>query len=104
MDKEIYTNMRNFQGKLQLRPFKEEIYKFVLKQVKHRSDCFITKEVQQKSGLDIYLTSNHFLMALGKRLKKSFKGTIKLSRTLHTRDKQTSKPLYRVTVCFRLED
>ena len=94
--------MRNYQGILQLRPFDSKVYNFVLKQIKNRNDCFITNEVKQKTGLDIYLTSNQFLIALGKMLKKRFKGTTKVSSSIYSRDRQTSKALYRVTVCFRM--
>ncbi len=42
-------------------------------------------------------------MKMAKKLSQSFKGDLKSTRTLHTRDKQRSKELYRVTVCFRKE-
>jgi nonsense-mediated mRNA decay protein 3 len=41
-------------------------------------------------------------MKLGKRLQNTFGGVFKKSTKLFTRDKQTSKNLYRLTVLFRL--
>ncbi|MBU2634370.1 MAG: hypothetical protein KJ674_03925 [Nanoarchaeota archaeon] len=99
----IYSNDQYFEAILQLRPNKREILNFVKQQIDQREGVFIVKEVEQKTGIDLYLTSNKFALALGKLLKKKFKGIIKISRTLHTRHKQTGKLLYRVTVCFRLQ-
>ena len=93
-----------FEAILQLRPFDEKIMQFILNRVEERKkNVFISKIVNLKTGVDIYLSDNSFTLGLGKKLKKVFKGKLILSRKLHTRDRQTSKDLYRVTVCFRLE-
>ena len=55
-----------------------------------------------KTGIDYYISSNSFLLALGKKLKKSFKGEYKLSRRIFTKNKMTSRDVYRLTVLFRL--
>ena len=47
------------------------------------------------------ISSNKFARALGKKMKKSFKGVLKESKKLFGRDKMKSRDLYRVTVCFR---
>ena len=99
----IYSNTQYFESILQLRPNKREILDFVKKQIDKKEKVFISKEINQKTGIDLYLTSNKFAITLGKLLKKRFKGTVKISKTLHTRHKQIGKLLYRVTVCFRLQ-
>lgn len=101
MPSAIYSNDQYFEAKLQLRPFNKEVFNYVIKQIK-KNNVLIAKEVKLKYGIDLYLTSNRFALALGKKLKKAFKGTLKISRTLYSRDRQTSKTLYRVTVLFRL--
>ncbi len=64
---------------------------------------WIAKEEKHKTGMDYYISSNRFLLQLGKKLKKSFKGEFKVSRRIYTQDRMSSKNVYRVTVLFRLE-
>ncbi len=101
---DIYTKDQYFEAILQLRPENKKVLEFVKNQLQN-SKTKISKEVKEKYGLDLYLTSQRFAIALGRKLKRRFKeGEIKISRSLHTRDKLTSKLVYRVTVLFRLED
>ena len=93
-----------YEAIIQLRPYNEELIKFVLKRIKDRENVSITKEVPLKTGIDLYLTDQRFARSLGKDLKRRFKGKLILSRKLHTRNRMTSKNVYRVTVCFRLLD
>ena len=93
-----------FQAIIQLRPNDEKLLNFVLAQIEERKNVFIAKQVQLKTGIDLYLTDQRFARALGQKLKRSFKGKLILSRQLHTRDTQRSKDVYRVTVCFRLNE
>ncbi len=90
-----------YQSILQLRPCTEEIFNFVLNQIK-KNKITIGKKVELKNGLDLYLSSNKLTLALGKKLKKSFRGSLKISKKLFTKDRLTGKRVYRVTVCFRL--
>lgn len=90
-----------YEAIIQLRPAKKEVVDFVSNQI-DKEKIHVSKIETLKTGINIFVSSNKFAMQLGKKLKKSFKGEIKLSRSLHSRDKQTSKALYRVTVCFRL--
>ncbi|MDP6642222.1 MAG: NMD3-related protein [Candidatus Nanoarchaeia archaeon] len=101
---DLYTTDRNFQAIIQLRPFNKKVYDFVLDLIKTRKNCFINKEVEQKTGIDIYVNESAFVMPIGKKLKNKFGGTVKVSRKLHSRDRQTSKAVYRVTICFRLNE
>ena len=105
MHKESHSDKHKdyFQAILQLRPDDEKVVNFVLKQIKERKNVSISKQINLKTGLDLYISDQKFTRSLGKKLKKIFKGKLILSRKLHTRDKQTSRNVYRVTVCFRLD-
>jgi len=99
----VYTNERNFAAILQLRPARADIVEFVFDELKRKGDVFITKEVSLKTGVDLYLTSSSFAKSLGERLKRKFKGKITLSRSLYGYNREKSKEVYRLTVCFRLK-
>ena len=90
-----------FQGILQLRDINEEILSFVHNQIKKRGDVAVTKTVKLANGLDLYITSQKFIRILGKKLKDSFGGELKISAKLHTTNRQ-GKELYRVNALFRL--
>ena len=90
-----------FQGILQLRDINEEILSFVHNQIKKRGDVAVTRTVKLANGLDLYITSQKFIRILGKKLKDSFGGELKISSKLHTTNKQ-GKELHRVNAFFRL--
>lgn len=92
-----------FEGTLQLRNPSEEIFSMVLNQINHDAHVWIAKEEFHREGVDLYLSSNKFLLQLGKKLKKSFKGKVVISRRLFTQNKMTSKFVYRMTVLFRAD-
>ena len=91
-----------YEGTLQLRNPNREVINFIRNQFKNNRKAWIAKEERLKTGIDLYISSNRFLLSLGKKLKKSFKGELKVSRKLHSRDRITSKNVYRMTVLFRL--
>lgn len=99
----IFSKDKYFEAVIQLRPETEEVLRFIQNQLAKRKDVLIARIVRADYGIDIYLTSQRFARALGKKLKKSFKGTLKMSRQLFTKNTQTSKDVYRVTVLFRLQ-
>lgn len=90
-----------FEGVLQLRNPTDELIRFVFNLVDSRKNVAITKEVKHKDGVDYYFTSQKYLQIVGKRLKSSFPGEYKLSSSLHTRDSQHNKDLYRINILFR---
>lgn len=93
-----------FEGILQLRDIKQEVTDFCLEDIEKHSEkggIFFSKTEEVKNGVDFYCSSNKYLMHLGKKLKKRFKGELKTSAKLFTKNKQTSKDVYRVTVLFR---
>lgn len=91
-----------YEGILQLRNLNKEVVEFIKNQIKKRADVFITKEKKVNNGIDFYITSQRYLQTLGKKLKKHFSGELKISSRLHTKNRQTSKNIYRVNVLFRL--
>ena len=96
-------DLQYYEGILQLRNPNEECNRFIKNQFKNNEKVWISKEVKQKTGTDYYISSNRFLLSLGKRLKKSFRGELKISRRIHSTSRITSKNIYRVTVLFRLQ-
>jgi len=90
-----------YQGILQLRDVNEEILDFVHNQLKKRDNVAVTKTIKFPNGVDLYITSQKYIRVLGKKLKDSFGGELKISSKLHTRNKQ-GKDLYRVNVFFKL--
>ena len=89
-----------YQGILQLRNVNDEVLNFVRNQVEKRDGVFITKTVKLDNGVDLYITSQYFIRILGKKLKESFGGELKISSKLHTRSR-TGKDLYRINALFR---
>ena len=90
-----------YQGILQLRNVTDDIVDFALNHIKKRGDVGVTRTTKYDNGVDLYITSQKFIRILGKKLKESFGGELKVSAKLHTRNKQ-GKDLYRVNVLFRL--
>ncbi len=96
-------NPSYFEGILQLRNPNEECINFIRNYFKNNSRAWIAREEFIKTGVDLYISSNKVLLALGKKLKKSFNGELTISRRIHTQNKMTSKDVYRITVLFRLK-
>jgi len=99
----IYTKSQSYQGILQLRPNNEKVLNYIYDEIEKSKIVFITKEVKKKFGIDLYLTNKFFLIQLAKKLKQRFPGTIKRSRSLHSKHRLTSRLVYRTTICFRLK-
>jgi NMD protein affecting ribosome stability and mRNA decay len=92
-----------FEANIQLRPFDKEVFDWILKQIAKRPKVFVSKFVEYKTGIDIFISDQRFARRLGKKLNDTFKGDLKITRTLFTQDKMTSKLVYRGTVLFRLK-
>ena len=95
-------NENYYEGVLQLRNPTEEIINFVKAQIdREKSESiFVAKAVDVDKGVDLYLSNNGFLIRLGKRLKKHFRGELLITTRLFTMDRQTSKEVHRVSVKF----
>lgn len=97
-------NQNYFEGVLQLRNPHGEVVRMIKNQINKNPGVFVAKEIPQPDGMDLYFSSNRFLLTLGRRLKKSFTGELKITRRIYTVDRMTSKNIYRVTVLFRVAD
>ena len=93
-----------YEAILQLRPSTDEVIDFIREEIMRRGDVRISKVVEQKNGLDIYLTNQKFTRStLGPMLKRKFHGELVISKKLYGRNRTTNKLIYRATVLFKLK-
>jgi NMD protein affecting ribosome stability and mRNA decay len=97
----LYSKDDYYEAKLQLRPYDEELIGYAKKLIDENNNILIAKETEFKYGVDFLTTSQKETQKIARQLKKRFKGTVTLSRKLFGTHKQTSKMVWRVTVCFR---
>lgn len=90
-----------FEAILQLREPREDIIRFIEREVEKQKNVFINEKQKVIGGIDFYLTSNKFAKKLGRKLQQNFGGELKISPRLHSKDKHTGKELYRLSVLFR---
>jgi len=90
-----------FEGVLQLRNPNQALVDFVAREIK-KERIYVSKSVETKAGIDLFLSSQKFIRQLARKLPKNFQGCLKSNRKLFTRKRQTSKNIYRVCVMFRL--
>ena len=105
MDQESVQKSGYFQGVLQLRNPTEELVRFVREDVSKQPkgrQVYIGREVRLENGYDFYLTSNRYMRTLGRKLQKRFGGQLVESPKVFTRDRQTSKDVFRLSVLLRL--
>jgi NMD protein affecting ribosome stability and mRNA decay len=86
-----------FEGTLQVRNITPEVQNLIDREVGHAKGVFITDTIEHKNGIDYFLTSNKFVIELGRKIFNEFGGIWEISRKLFTRNSQTSKDVYRVT-------
>ncbi len=99
------SNKQYFEGILQLRNPSQEVIDFIKNKLKKHAEKFnISRIVEQKLGLDLYVTNKRYMQRLANDLQKNFGGILKKSPHLYSRDRQTSKNIYRVNVCLRFYD
>ncbi|MCM2326160.1 MAG: NMD3-related protein [Candidatus Woesearchaeota archaeon] len=92
-----------YEGVLQLRDLSEEMIDFV-KEYCHQNSIHISDEVSQEHGMDLKLSDKKKLQNLGQELQKKFGGTLKVNAQLFTRNRQTSKDVYRLHVYYEALD
>jgi len=99
----VFRKDNYYEAKIQLRPFDEEVLKYIEKQIdKTEGKVELTRIVELKEGLDIYITSQKFARSLGPKLKKRFRNSeLKMTKTIHTRNRQKSRNVYRATILFK---
>ena len=91
-----------FEGILQVRNPNDEVLDFIAKEVRQKGNVFIAKTKKINNGIDLYISSQRFLRTLGNKLQERFFGHLEVSRRLHTRNRMTSRDVYRVSVLFKM--
>ncbi|MFH0870471.1 MAG: NMD3-related protein [archaeon] len=97
-----------FEATLQLRSANaallEESVQFLQTRVHNLRSrgMFINKAERFEDGFDLYMTSRKITQALSKELQEHFGGIMKVSPRLFTRNKQTSKNVFRVNIYVEL--
>ncbi len=97
------VHAKYFEAIIQLRPFRQDSFDYIMKLAKVRKDLFISEIKELRGGMDIYLSDRHFAKAVGKKLKQYFNSQVKYSFKLHTVSK-TGENLYRTTVLVRSKE
>ena len=92
-----------FEAVIQLRPLDKPLYDWVIRDITN-SNIGVSREEVTKNGFDLWIDSNQYAIALGKKLKKRFDGKVIVSSALHSTHRLTSKQLFRVTMLFRLNE
>jgi len=90
-----------FEGILQLRGCSDEIINWTINTIAKDKRSRIAKNSKVRGGIDLYLTDQHYLQRLGKKLKETFGGIVKKSSKLHTLNKVTGRDVHRVNILFR---
>ena len=104
VNEKVYRTDGYYQAVIQIRPRDKEILDYVRNQIKKKKNVEISKEVYLKYGIDVYVTDQKFARNIGQKLKKAFKGELKITKSIYTRNRLTSKDVYRGTVLFRREE
>jgi len=95
-------NKDYFEGILQLRNIDNEVIEFAIKEIGKNENSNIAKIKRVTNGVDVYLAPQKILRSLGNKLQDHFHGQLIVSRKLHTRNRVTSRDVYRVNMLFRL--
>ena len=90
-----------FEGILQIRNGNQNLLHWVYDKIRADKKATVTKAKKVANGVDLYITDQHYLQNLGKKIKEHQPGILKVSTRLHTVDKMTSRHLYRITVLFK---
>ncbi len=86
---------------IQIRGNNIEYYSNEVKKILEKEDIIITKEDEKKEGIDLYVTNSRRVIRVVNKIKRIYNVEIKITRKLHTRDRQTSKNVYKLTVLLR---
>lgn len=96
---------KQFQSKsgvIQLRPFRSEIYSFIINQLK-KFNVDILDQKRYSDGIDIFINNQKISRTIARRLKKNFKGVLKMSYSFNKYDSQKGKKIHSSTLLFRAE-
>ena len=95
-------NKDYFEGILQMRNIGDEVVDFAIKEINKTGDVYVAKLKKVTNGVDLYISRQKFLRSLGNKLRAQFGGQLIVSRKLHTKNKITSRDVYRVNMLFRI--
>ena len=99
----INKHEKYYEAIIQLRNPSPELINLINNQLRKNPDAFISIILPLKDGFDIYISSQRFARNLGNKMKRAFKNSeLKISRKIVTRNRQTSRDVYRATVFFKL--
>jgi len=84
-----------------LRNVSDEAIDWLYEEIQRTGKTKIAKAREVAGGIDVYLSSQHYMQTLGRHLQQRFGGVLKITSRLHTRDSLTSRDVYRMTVLFR---
>jgi len=90
-----------FEGVLQFRGCSDEVLDWAHDEIMRAGRARIAKVKEVKGGIDVYLSSQHYMQSLGRKLQQRFGGILKVTSKIHTRDPVRSKDVHRLTVLFR---
>lgn len=90
-----------FEGILQIRSDNPELITWIHERIRQDRKAAVAKEKKVTNGVDLYMSDQHYLQNLGKKINAHFPGILKISKRLHTMNKMTSRHVYRVTVYFK---
>ncbi len=91
-----------FEAIIQLRPLNIEVLNLIRSDAE-KNGIKISKEFIEPYGADLYLSSKKFALAISKKFKKRFHAQIRVTKKVHTIDRQTSKELSRITILIKLK-
>ncbi len=90
-----------FEGVLQLRGCTDEVLDWAHDEIIRAGRARIAKANQVAGGVDVYLSSQHYMQSLGRQLQQRFGGIVKITGRLFTTSHITSKTVHRMTVLFK---
>jgi nonsense-mediated mRNA decay protein 3 len=103
-DKCAKKGTQYFEGILQLRNPHDYVFSFIDQEVSKVADkgIFINRSIDVDNGVDLYMTNKTFINNLARNIVKRFGGLLKVNPQLFSRNKQTSKNIYRLNVSIEL--
>lgn len=90
-----------FEGIMQLRGCSDEALDWLHDEIIRAGRARIAKAKEVPGGIDLYLSSQHYMQSLGRKLQQRFGGILKITSKIHTRDPIRSRDVHRLTVLFR---
>ena len=89
-----------YEGVFQLRQISNEILKTIIEKI-NKSKHWISKSTTHRNGIDLQVSSKKFISNLARELIKKYGGTLKQSPKLFSKNRQTSKEVYRLAVLYK---